>query len=204
MTKDMILPLYVLLYDEEIDAICSLELLAEHLPRVITVPHHWKWVILSLHNALQGFMVLSLQGTNMLNVLTKKSAEDWLKRYETGQPSYTPPKLDYFMDLYEKIKSDAMGLRTDSQPFLPSPAQDKSVKRLSKLRNEFAHYVPAGSAFNMKTWTKVVLSVIPIIEFLAFKSNNFSFHKEGRREQVAGLCVMAKKEASALLKYYGG
>ena len=107
MSTDITLPNYILYYDEEIDAICSLELLAEHLPKVITIPHQWKWVILSLHNSLQGFMVISLQGTNALNVLTKKSAKDWLERYESGQFSYMPRKLDDFMGLYEKIKSDS-------------------------------------------------------------------------------------------------
>ena len=197
----MTLPNYILIYNEEIDAICSLELLAEHLPKVITIPYHWKWVLLSLHNSLQGFMVLSLHDTP--NVLTKKSAKDWHENNKTEQPSYTPRKLDYFMSLYVKIKSDAMNLRPDSKSFVPDSTQDKSVKNLNAFRNNLAHYMPADSALNMKTWASVVLDVIPIIEFLAFESNNVSFHKEGNREQVAGLCGMAKNEVSALLKHYG-
>lgn len=201
MSTDMTLPNYVLIYNEEIDAICSLELLAEHLPKVITIPHHWKWVLLSLHNSLQGFMVLSLHDTP--NVLTKKSAKDWHESDKTEQLLYKPRKLDTFMGLYEKIKSEAMNLRPDSKSFVPDSRQDKSVKKLNAFRNNFVHYVPADSALNMKTWTMVVLDVMPIIEFLAFESNNVSFHKEGSREQVADLCVMAKNEVSALLKHYG-
>ena len=95
-----------------------------------------------------------------------------------------------------------MSLRTDSKSFVPGPTQDKNVKKLNSIRNDFIHYVPAGSALNMMTWTNVVLDVVPIIEFLAFESNNVSFYKEERREKVACLCVMAKNEASMLLKHY--
>jgi hypothetical protein len=47
------------------------------------------------------------------------------------------------------------------------------------------------------------LKVVPIIEFLAFESNNVLFHKEGTYERVAGLCLISKNEASAVLNYYG-
>jgi len=146
-------------------------------------------------------MVLSLHDTP--NVLTEKSAKDWYQSKTTEQSSYTPRKLDFFMNLYEKIKSDAMNLRADSKSFVPNSTQDESVKNLNAFRNTFVHYVPSGSAFNMRDRAKVVLDVILIIEFLAFESNNISFYKEGSREQVAGLCIMAKNEVTALLKHYG-
>jgi hypothetical protein len=199
----MMLPNSVLEYNEERDAICSLELLAEHLPRVVTVPHHWKWVLLALHSSLQGFMVLSLQGTNALNVLTKASAEEWLEAYESKQISDRPPKLDAFMGLYSKIKSDAMDFRTDSKPFTPGTTQDESVRRLNTDRNDFVHFVPSSAILDMRKWAEIILDVIPIIEFLAFRSNNVEFHEPGARERVDGLCGLAKSEASALLNYYG-
>ncbi len=202
MIADMTLPHYILIYDEEIDAICSLELLVECIPKVITIPHHLKWVILSLHNSLQGFMVLALQGTNALNVLKKQSAKNRYDGCNKVQHSYKPRELDNFMRLYAKIKSDTMMLQTNSKPFVPNSTQDESVAKLNSFRNDFVHYVPAGSAFDMRAKAKVVLDVLPIIEFLAFESNNIFFPKEGRHEQVAGLCVMAKDETSALLKHY--
>jgi hypothetical protein len=203
MSTDIPLPNYALDYDEELDAICSLELLAEHLPKVITVPHHWKWVILALHNSMQGFMVLSLQGTHSLNVLEKKSAKDWSEGYETGKLPKTAAKLDDFMGLYAKIQSDLMHLWTNSKSFAPGPTQNKSVQRLNAFRNDFVHYVPAGSLYDLRAWTKIVIEVVPIIEFLAFESRNITFQREEHRERVVGLCLMAKNEASALLKYYG-
>jgi hypothetical protein len=188
-------------FDEELDAICSLELLAEYLPRVITGPYHWKWVILALHNSLQGFMVLALRGTNSLNVVSKKSAKVLNKAYENRKPASKPPTLDSFMGLYRKVKSSAMQIYSTSKPLISTPAQDKSVDRLNKFRNDFVHYTPAISIFYLPAWAQIVLDVVPIIEFLTFQSNSIMFYEEQARDRVNGLCTITKKEASALLEY---
>ena len=197
------LPNYALDYDEELDATCSLELLAEHLPKVVTVPYHWKWVVLSLHNSLQGFMVLALQGTNQLNVLTKKSAIQWSVGNETGNYGTKPFKLEEFMGLYAKVKSGAMEMRIDSAQFAPEGTQDENVGKLNAIRNDLVHYIPALSLLDMRAWTRIVLDVVPIIEFLAFSSRNVTFHQPQSEDRVRGLCALAKSEASALLVYYG-
>ena len=199
----MNLPNYILLYDEVKDAICSLELLVEHLPKVITAPQHWKWVILSAHSALQGFMVLALRGTNDLNVLTKKSATEWLEAYESKSPRYQPRKLEYFLKLYTKIKSDAMLLYTNSKCFTATKSQDECVKRLHAIRNDFIHYVPTSAAYNMKRWASVILEVIPIIKFLVLESNNIIFYEGDEQKQIISLCNLAKKEVTSLITHYG-
>jgi hypothetical protein len=199
--NDMI-PNYILIYDEEFDAISSLEILAANLCKVIDSPHHWKWVFISLHNALQGFMVLSLQGTNSLNVLTPKSAREWLEGYESGRPLKNPTKLDYFLELYGKIKSDAMIIWSNSKPFVPNSTQDRSVRRINDFRNVLIHYIPASSAFNMKTRTQDLLDVIPIIESLAFESNNVFNYDEGKSERVRKLCISIRKQASEVYESY--
>jgi len=199
----MKLPNYILLYDEVRDAIYSLELLVEHLPKVITAPQHWKWVILSAHSALQGFMVLSLRGTNDLNVLSKKSAAKWLEAYESKSSRYQPRKLDDFMNLYSKITSEAMFLRTDSKCFTATKSQDESVQRLNAIRNDFIHYVPTSAAYDMRRWASIILEVIPIIEFLVLQSNNIIFYEGDEQKRVMSLCDLAKKEAASLVTHYG-
>lgn len=203
MANNFELSNYVLEYNEERDARSSLELLAEHLPRVITVPHFWKWVILSLHSSFQGFMVLSLRGTNALAVLRKASAEHWFEAYEEGRAPTEPMELDSFMRLYSKIKSDAMGMWNNSEPFSPNSTQDESVRKLNYFRNDFVHFVPVEALLDMRVWANIVLDVVPIIEFLAFQSNNVFFRETSAGEQVKGLCALAKSEAAALVTYYG-
>jgi len=202
MASDMPLPQYLLEYDEEIDAIGSLEVLAEHLPRVITVPYHWKWAILALHNSLQGFMVLALQGTNALSVLTAKSAEQWTAHYETGKMPTDPPYMDYFMALFGKIQSDAMLHGVDSRRFEPTDKQRDSVARLNYDRNEFAHYLPASGLYDMGSWARTIEDVIPIIEFLAFESRNITFRQNDSHKRTTALCAIIKGEASSLHRHY--
>jgi hypothetical protein len=73
--------------DEFQEAVLALQLTSEQLSHLATTGnlHHWTWVIVCLHNALQGFMVLALRGTNNINVLTKDCAKEWLEAYERGE-----------------------------------------------------------------------------------------------------------------------
>jgi hypothetical protein len=199
----MELPDYALEYDERLDAVASLEILAELLPRTLSIPHLWKWVLLSLHSALQGFMVLALQGTNALAVLTEETARAWMEAYEADSLPTKRRRLDKFLALYEKIKSDAMLTLAHSKVFVPSPEQDANVVTLNSDRNSFVHYVPAQSLMDARVWTRITLDVVPIIEFLVLESNNVTFFESGQRDRVQGLCNLVKAEASALSQHYG-
>lgn len=45
--------------DEALEAVLSLEMVRDQLLKVEQNLHYWKWVIIALHNALQGYMVLA-------------------------------------------------------------------------------------------------------------------------------------------------
>lgn len=91
--------------DEAQEAVLALEMVKERLSRVAEEPYHWKWVILALHSSLQGFMVLALRGSDRLNALTNHSAKQWIEAYRIGDDQLQKPKLDTFLNLYEKIQS---------------------------------------------------------------------------------------------------
>jgi len=93
--------------DETKEAISALEMLAETASSLNTDIYHWKWVIISTHNALQSFMVLALRGGNVLLTLKDKNAVQWSRAYRKGG-RYPDKKLDSFLGLYEKIKSSRM------------------------------------------------------------------------------------------------
>ncbi len=87
------------------EAVISLEMLCEQLPKVIDNPHYWKWIVIALHNALQGFMVLALKGSNGLNVLTEECEKEWIAAFKRHDNVWPKRKLDTFLNLYKKIKS---------------------------------------------------------------------------------------------------
>lgn len=51
---------------EQEEAVRSLEFAAHQAKEIVNDPYSWKWVLISLHNAAQGFMVLALWNGNGL------------------------------------------------------------------------------------------------------------------------------------------
>jgi hypothetical protein len=50
--------------NEQEEAISALEFVLESAPRLATDIYRWRWVIISLHSALQGFMVIALRSSD--------------------------------------------------------------------------------------------------------------------------------------------
>jgi hypothetical protein len=90
-----------------------------------------------------------------------------------------------------------------SQVFVADSSQDERVARLNSYRNDFIHYVPASSLLDMRDWAQLVLDIVPIIQFLVFKSNNVTLHRQNASAHISGLCKVALSEASGLLDFYG-
>lgn len=184
----------------EQDAIVSLELVGEQLPRVMTDALHWKWVILALHSALQGFMVLALRGTSALNTLTQESAKRWIEAHEKGE-GYPRTKLDWFPSLYAKIQSDRMMMYHGSKPFVPAGTQGRSVDNLNQLRNFFVHFL-AHLSLDVSGWPQMVIDTVEIIEFLAFESGNVLWREESLRERTKALTRLVRQQALELEAHY--
>ena len=162
--------------DAALEAVLGLEMVSEQLTKVSINHYYWKWVILALHNSLQGFMVLALRGLNNVNILTKKCAEEWLAAYEQGRPRDPNPKLADFPELYRSIKSGRMQLYSNSKIFKPNNTQNFSVKKLNSLRNEFIHFVPKIWALEISGLPQIIMDCISIISFLAFDCGNVIWH----------------------------
>jgi hypothetical protein len=162
------------------DAVMSLKMTSELLPHTRNQLDYWKWTIISLHNAVQGFMVLALQSTNAIPVL---------KAPMTPAPSgqYDPPQLIDFQELYNRIKKEEfMGMFVHSRTFKPDGTQGGSIKHLNRLRNEFVHYTPKSWLFSQTEvleLPKLVDDCARLIAFLAFDSNNIQWY--GETDQVS-------------------
>jgi len=189
--------------DEEQQAVLALRMASEQLLQVTMNPHHWQWVIIGLHIALQGFMVLALQGSNSLNVLTDECAKEWMAAYERGNGKYPERRLASFLDLYERIKSDRMKMYLHSQSFRPSSTQDRSVKELNSLRNEFIHFVPKGWSLEVSGLPQIVADCLDVISFLAFECSNIVWHDAELESQTKELIENARCSVSLIKTRYG-
>ena len=162
----------------DIEAVLSLEMLAEQIPKVLIDEYRWKWVILFLHTALQNFMVLALRGSNNLRVINKKDADKWLEAYYNNEDVLPNCRLDSFMNLYKKIKTDSMCQYINSRKYISRDDDDFYVKKLNKLRNDFIHFVPKSWSIQLAGLPGLSLDCLSIIQFLMFESGNIIFYND--------------------------
>ncbi|MDZ4654259.1 MAG: hypothetical protein U1F44_00005 [Coriobacteriia bacterium] len=72
--------------DETEEAVSALEMVTEALVGVEDDHYRWKWAIIALHSAVQGFLVLALRGSAGFDVLTKDEARAWAEAVKRGEP----------------------------------------------------------------------------------------------------------------------
>lgn len=163
--------------DELNEAIRDLNLVDNFLDKVLENIHYWKWVIISLHMSMQGFMVSALRGSNGLNVLRDKVAEKWLQAYHSGG-KYPEEYLDTFLNLYKKLKSDRMLMYIHSKKFEATKEQDWAVKKLNSIRNQYIHFGPATYLLEKSGLPNIIMACIDVINFIIFESNNIDLEEK--------------------------
>ena len=187
--------------DETEEAVSALEMLAETAPFLLTDSYRWKWAIIATHNALQGFMVLALRQGNGLLALKDEIAAQWLKAYrEDG--NYPVEKLDNFLNLYKKVKSDRMLCYVHSRKFIAAPDHNRSVRKLNELRNEFIHFVPKGWSLELTGLPEICLCCLEVIEFLGWESGNIILYKDVQQKRALSAINKAKKALADIKKKY--
>lgn len=150
---------------------------AELQSRALAVdPYQWKWVLIGLHNAVQGFMVLALWNGNGLLALRDRIAAKWLKAYNNGGP-YPAEKLDEFMNLYTKVKDSANFHVVGAGPFIPGSTHDESFSRLNEFRNEFIHFTPKGWSLQLAGLPRVCLDALDLVQFFGWESTAILWHE---------------------------
>jgi uncharacterized protein (DUF4415 family) len=176
--------------DEVKDLVGAVEHSAE-LAQELDDSANWKWLILALHNAVQGACVCALRGDDSIGhtMLTPKSGRKKLESLEvsrksTGKASYSADRLDEMLELYEKVSS---------ADWLPAPQRlarqskrDRSIKLLNDLRNKFVHFVPQGWSLELSGMPLIVDHACEVIEHLALVHPTFARHMDDRiRKRLA-------------------
>jgi len=169
--------------DEELEAANAMQMAAQFASGLSTDLHLWRWVIIALHNAAQGAMVLSLRHGNGLLALTDKSYSAWMAAYEKGEK---PPaeELDSYLNLYKKVKHKEWGQIRGNTRFAPAGSEGGDLKRLNSLRNEFIHFTPKGWSLEVGGLPRIALAAARLISFLALETNNVFWHTAEARERL--------------------
>ena len=189
--------------NEQEEAIAALEAFARFLPLAKVNPLEWRWPILSLHTALQGFMVIAIRDSAGLSPLPDDLAAEWLQAYRCGVPR-PEERLDKFLNLYKKIKRSNVAALVQGRPFTPSGTQGYSVKLLNRLRNQFVHFLPASWSLEVTGLPRMCLDCIVVIGYLARDYHDLLWREQTYVQRVDAAIGSAKPILQALKREYEG
>lgn len=188
--------------DEREEAVRSLEWAEQQARGLSDDPYLWKWVLIALHNAAQGFMVLALWNGNGLLALRDRVAAKWLDAYRNGGP-YPVEKLDEFLNLYKKVKDKENFHVIGAGPFVPGSTHDGSLSRLNEYRNEFIHFTPKGWSLEVGGLPRVCLDAVDLIQFFGWESTAILWHKQELVSRARRAVKRLRQTISALEGTYG-
>jgi len=139
--------------DARENAIDSLERAAEFVCRRDLPTHLSKWTAICLHNALYGFLICAVEGSDYHNVLQK------------------PGRLICFQEALRRAQQDKWMKRGGGSPPLRLSEEEKSaIKKLtSTLRNAFEHFVPGTWGIEESGWPDIIRNILRVIKFLALE-----------------------------------
>lgn len=199
--------------DEYRHAVLALEMTLEQLERVGEDPRRWAWALVSLHNALQGFMVLALKGSGVATVTTvpERAMEGGGRGSGSAPDDVMPPGggdrdapgryLDRFLDLWEKVKDpDPMLRRPESRVLQPTEDEETSVRWLNAWRDRFVHYRPGATTLDTVNPPWRVVEVAGVIAWLLEESGNVDFPDPELEVRAARLVEAVRWEAEAMMR----
>jgi len=171
--------------DEEAEAANAMQMAARFSDDLERDARLWRWVIIALHNAAQGVMVLSLRHGNGLLALTDECFKQWMEAHENRTP-YPEEKLDSYLNLYKKVKHTETGRIGGNQRFVAKGAEGGHIKRLNTLRNEFIHFTPKGWSLEVNGLPQICCDVSRLISFLGWETHNVLWHSgQSKAEAMA-------------------
>ena len=172
-------------FDRQDDALVSLAMTCDALERTNIDVRYWKHAIVASHNALQGFICISISNGNSLLTLKKQHMKKWLQAYEKDD-AYPDTQLDYFIELFDKRFSSDSGVIRDS------------INWLNDTRNMFIHFNIDSYSVCHRSAHHCVSEAIKAIKLTPALANGIFFYEQCQREEFVSLCI----KAEALLQGY--
>ena len=175
--------------DECLDVLASLEHCALSLRQTQQSDRAWKWVVLSLHSALQGAMVCHLSGTAEEGALKKTSAKEWCEWHEKdrrGEIPYIQEGIDEFgtpimriarkednppqdivasaSELFSRLSCSSKRIESSCGAIIKiTERQNTAFTRLHNLRNKFTHFSPKGWSIELVYIEETIEDILDIV-----------------------------------------
>lgn len=193
--------------DECQDVLASLDQCAFSLAQAHRSERAWKWVILSLHSALQGAMVCHLSGPEQLGALQEDDAKRWLKwnnnsiqsgDKDAGDPPPAPRIADA-RKLFKRLRCSTARIEAECGGVVSITEQQReSFARLHALRNEFSHFRPKGWSIRLNGAKRLVDDMLNIMCRIAEDSWPFRHMTEQDRDILRSKIDEIRREVDAI------
>jgi hypothetical protein len=170
--------------DESTNALDNLEMCSYFL-RNLPNPIRWKWAIIAIQQALYGFAVAAVQGTDQGSV--RKRPEDPESR---------------LISIWEALKraGDPANLWPGTTPLMMSPAEEKALQRVvSEFRNGFEHFGAQSWSIEVAGLPALLAHVLAVVQRIALKAQSPHRYEDGDLERLRVALASAATELGVVL-----
>ena len=171
-------------FDRMSDALTSLEEFCDCVDSTHHQPRRWKFAIISIHNALQGYVCISLSNGSSFHTWKEKHLVRWLKAYKEGK-QLPNPQLDIFMNLFDKLFLKRGSISRDD------------IVWLNEARNSFTHFNQDGYSLCHESAYICCLAALEAIKLTPTLSSGIFFYEDIDRLTFRKACENAQRCLSA-------
>ena len=157
--------------DELTNAIDNLEMCA-HFIGELPHPIRWKWAILALHQAIYGFAITAVKGTDDSSVL---------------EPA-KPGKERRLISFWEALRraEDPRFLWPGATPLSQTQEERRALEKLSaEFRNGFEHFQPAGWSIEVSGMAALFRSAAGLCRRLALDHEMVRYYESDDQKRVS-------------------
>lgn len=171
--------------DRVSDAISSLEELSSCLERSSNSDSAWKFAIISVHCALQGYMCIALHnGRNSFQTWKNDQSKKWQQAYDNKVELPAIPQLDFFMQLFDKLFS---GNQTIDRQL---------IFWLNETRNGLVHFNTDSYSIEKDSIILAIKEYIKAIKLTPSLALDNFFYEEVNREIFLSLIARVEGQLS--------
>jgi hypothetical protein len=160
------------------DAKASIDEFCYCLARTSDDEKAWKYAIISIHNALQGYICISLRNGNSFQTWNERHLTKWLEAYHNDK-ELPNTKLDYFMELFDKAFPDETILNR------------RNIEWLNETRNTFIHFNTDSFSVSRSSAILCCREAMEAIKLTPFKAVGIFFYDEEQKNAFEISCKKA-------------
>lgn len=173
-------------FDRFSDSETSLKMFVIAIEHTDNDSHFWKYCLLSIHNALQGYMCIALSEGNSFATWKEQDFKKWMKAYENGEP-LPETKLDYFMSLFEKLKIGANTEISACGVSLKGEMVKTAIEKLNNLRNAFSHFNVDGRSITQLEAAEACIAGLATIKHIVDDPDRILWYEDSIKEECQNL-----------------